>query len=277
MNPWTRFSLAVRRRETPFYDRLYRIAWAVRAKTAMPVIPGLHAFLYSEWAARTNLWHTFWRVVYYEPMFKSQCHRVGSGFKLWYAGNGTCRILGMLRIELGDNVQLFDNVSLVGLKIFDNPRLCVGDNTYLGPSGRFMVAKEIRIGSHTVIGSRNMFMDNPGHPSDALARCAPGFGSPEPESVRPVVVGDFCATGAGCYFYPGASVSDGVVVGVGTHVRGHIPPFAFVVGNPGRVARLLPIAPGLRDRVGDERFEGWREAQRAYMAEHPDIPMSAQP
>ncbi len=70
MNWWTRFSLNVRRRETPFYDRLYTTARTVR-NISMPVIPGLHGFLYAEWKSRTDAWHNFWRIIYYEPMFKS--------------------------------------------------------------------------------------------------------------------------------------------------------------------------------------------------------------
>ena len=43
MNALTRFFQAIRRRETPFYDRLYRTARRIRG-VSMPVIPGLHRF-----------------------------------------------------------------------------------------------------------------------------------------------------------------------------------------------------------------------------------------
>ena len=270
MNPLTRFSLAVRRRETPLYDFLYRTARRVRG-LSMPVIPWLHRFLYREWAGRTLAWHTFWRIVYYEPMFKSMCRRVGSGFTLHYAGNGTCRILGNLRLDLGDNVTFFDNISLAGLKVFDEPVLSIGDNSYIGPRCRFMVARSISIGRHCILGSEIMLMDNTGHPAEADLRLAPGGGSPPVSGVRDVRIGDFCFFGAGCYIYPGATISDGVMARVGTHLMGDIPPFSVVAGNPGRVSRLLAIPPAMREIAGEKRFLRWQSAQQAFAEANPQV------
>ena len=270
MNVLTRFFQAIRRRETPFYDRLYRTVRRIRG-VSMPVIPRLHRFLYREWALRTSAWHNFWRIVYYEPMFKSMCRRVGPGFRLWYAGNGICRILGDLRIDLGGNVVMFDNVSLVGLRICDGPVLSIGDNSYIGPQCRFMVARSISIGRHCLIGSRTMLMDNAGHPLEADARLAPGGGLPPAQSARDVSIGDFCFFGAGCYVYPGASVGDGVMAKAGAHITGDIPPFSVVAGNPGRVSRLLPIPPAMRAMAGEDRYAGWLAARKTFIRANPQI------
>lgn len=270
MNLWTRFSLAVRRRETPLFDWLYRVASAVRG-LSMPVIPGLHAFLYREWQWRTSAWHNFWRFIYYEPMFKSACRHVGKGFKMWYAGDGSCRIYGDLHIYIGENVTFFDNVSLVGLRLFDSPRLDIGDNAYIGPLSRLLVAKQVTIGNYSMLGSRTLLMDNPGHSPQAEKRLVPGGGLPDVESVRPVSVGDYCFIGTGCVIYPGANVGDGVVAAAGTHIIGVIPPFTTIRENPCRVSRFLPIAPSFRDMVGDARWQAWQDARREYAREHPDV------
>ena len=270
MSWWTQLSLKIRRRETPLFDRLYRIAHAVRS-VSVPVIPGLHSFLYNEWEWRVDAWHNFWRIVYYEPMFKSQCCNVGKGFKLYYAGNGTCRIFGSLKISLGDDVVFFDNSSFVGLKVLDGPTLTVGDNTYIGPLNRFMIGKSVTIGKNCIFGSRVMVMDNPGHSTDAHDRMVPGGGSPPRESISPITVGDYCFLGADCFIYPGTCVGDGVVARAGTHLIGRIPPFCIVAGNPGSVRRLLKIPQAMRELDGEERYREWTAAQDAFAAENPSV------
>ncbi len=263
MRTFSEFKRAVARRETPLYAFLHDVARKVMG-FSVPVIPGLHRFLYHEWAERTSLWHNFWRVAYYEPMFKSVCKEVGPGFKMWYAGNGVARILGKIDIYLGKNVTMFDNIGIAGLKIFDNPQLCIGDNVYIGPLCRFNVAKRIEIGRYSIVGSRIMFVDNSGHPvSDAAQRLSPGGGIPRLESVKPIVVGAITFLGAGSYVYPGAQVGDGVVAKVGTHIAGEIPPFCLIEGNPCRVVGKLPISEVLKDHFGEDRYRLWQSQRDA--------------
>ncbi|WP_353117844.1 DapH/DapD/GlmU-related protein [Nitratidesulfovibrio sp.] len=260
MRSWAEFKVAIRRRETPFHAFLYDIAKALFG-ISMPVVPMVHSFLYNEWCTRTSVWHNFWRVVYYEPIFKSQCRKVGHGFRMWYAGNGTTRILGNLNIYIGNNVAIFDRVGLVGLRLFDNPELHIGDNSYIGPDVRFMVAKSIVVGRYSILGCQ-MIMDNSGHPvADACGRLVHGGGHPSRASVRPVRIGDLCLLGAGVYVYPGADVGDGVVAKVGTHITGTIPPFCLLEGNPCRIVGKLPIADELAEEFGEERVAAWRAAQ----------------
>jgi hypothetical protein len=129
---WREFSVAVRRGETPFYGRLYKIGKWVR-HFSVPTVKPLHSLLYWEWLLRKNLWHNFWRIVYYEPMFKSQCKTVGPGFRMEYAGNGITRIAGDLQLYIGSNVTIFDNTFFSGLKVMEKPKLYIGDNTYIAP------------------------------------------------------------------------------------------------------------------------------------------------
>jgi acetyltransferase-like isoleucine patch superfamily enzyme len=252
------FSVAVRRRETPFYDRLYRIAKRIRG-FSIPCIRPLHSFLYWEWSMRTSLWHNFWRVVYYEPIFKSQCKSVGPGFRMEYAGNGTTRILGDLQIYIGSNVTIFDNTGFIGLKVFDKPELHIGDNTYLGPFVRIMVGREIRIGRNGVITS-SLITDNPGHPTNILSRLESGSGSPAPGDIRPIKIGDFCWLRLDTYVYPGVTIGDGVVALAGTHINKDVPPFCQIGGQPMRIIRKLPIPPELAELVGEERYRSYLKA-----------------
>jgi acetyltransferase-like isoleucine patch superfamily enzyme len=257
---WREFSVAVRRRETPFYDRVFRLAKWVRG-LSFPCIKPLHSFLSWEWTLRTSLWHNFWRIVYYEPMFKSQCVAVGPGFRMEYAGNGTTRIAGDLQLHIGSHVTIFDNTIFTGLKILDKPKLYIGDNTYIGPRVWLSVGREIAIGRSCAIGS-TLITDNPGHSMNILNRLEAGSGSPAPEGIRPVKIGDFCWLPLATYVYPGVIIGDGVVALAGTHISQDIPPFCLVAGNPGKIIKKLPIPEELIEVVGRERYESYLESHR---------------
>jgi virginiamycin A acetyltransferase len=55
---------------------------------------------------------------------------------------------------------------------------------------------------------------------------------------RDTVIGHDCWFGQGAVICPGARIGSGVIVGAGAVVRGTIPDYAVVIGNPGRVLRL---------------------------------------
>lgn len=44
--------------------------------------------------------------------------------------------------------------------------------------------------------------------------------------------------GQGAQTLPGANIGDGAIIGAGSVVAGTVPPYAIVVGNPGRVIRM---------------------------------------
>jgi acetyltransferase-like isoleucine patch superfamily enzyme len=261
MKNFAQFKLAIRNRETSFYAFLYEIAKKIKS-LSVPVVPKVHSFLYNEWDIRTRLWHEFWRIIYYEPIFKSQCVTVGSNFKMEYAGNGTTRVLGCLNMYFGSNVTIFDNTMLIGQKVFDHPELYIGDNTYIGPRVSINVAKKVLIGRNCMITSL-IITDNPGHPVDnVISRLKSGGGSPHPDSIRPVSIGDFCFLALNSVVYPGTTVGDGVVARIGTHLSKSVPPFCLVGGNPWKIIKKLPIPEELRSIVGDERFESYLEVHK---------------
>ena len=256
---WREFSVAVRRRETPFYDRIYRIGKWMR-NPPMPCIKPLHSLLYWEWLLRKSLWHNLWRIVYYEPMFKSQCVSVGPGFRMEYAGNGSTRISGDLQIYIGSNVTIFDNTFFVGLKVFDKPALHIGDNTYIGPEVHFLVGSKVSIGNHCMIGS-NLITDNPGHSINVMNRLG-GRGYPDKEKIKPINIGDFVWLPLGTVVTSGVTIGDGVVAILGAHINTNIPPFCMVAGRPAKIIRKLPIPEELIKIVGKDRYEFYLESHK---------------
>lgn len=251
-----KIKLRVKKQETPFYAFLYRLAKSF-VQLSIPHNKPFHSLLYNEWCTRTASWHNFWRIIYYEPMFKSQCKTVGRNFRMEYAGNGTTRIAGNLNLCIGDNVTIFDNTMFAGLKVLDNPELIIGDNSYIGPLVRILVGQRVIIGKHSLIASK-MITDNPGHPvDDVMARVTSGGGSPTIETIRPVTIGDFCFLPLDTIVYPGVTIGDGVVARVGTHINKDVPPFCQIAGNPMRIIKKLPIPDELKNFVDKDRFESY--------------------
>ncbi|WP_272701658.1 acyltransferase [Desulfovibrio sp. Fe33] len=253
------FRRAVKEQKTPFYKLLYKIAVKVR-RFSVPVIKPFHNFLYHEWLFRRGLWHNFWRVVYYEPMFKSQCVEVGPGFRMEYAGNGSTTVAGQVDIYFGKNIRMFDNTWIQGVPIGGRSVLKVGDDSYLSPMTRIIVAERVEIGKRCLVAAK-FIADNSGHPiSDVMGRMVSGGGLPSPGSIKPVKIGDFCLLGTQTIIYPGTVIGDGVVAQIGTHLKGNIPPFTIVGGNPMRILGKLPIPKEISEIVGEERYQGYLKA-----------------
>lgn len=68
-------------------------------------------------------------------------------------------------------------------------------------------------------------------------------------SLRGIRVGRFAFVGMGSMLLPGTDIGDAAIIGAGTIVRGKVPSYAIVVGNPGR-------------QVGDTRDYIRRHLQR---------------
>lgn len=53
--------------------------------------------------------------------------------------------------------------------------------------------------------------------------------------ILPVAIGDYSFIGTGSIIMPGASIGRGCLIGAGAVVRGSIPDFSIVIGNPGQI------------------------------------------
>lgn len=129
----------------------------------------------------------------------------------------------------------------------------IGSDVYLGrgviidvqPNAIFSVGRGTKIMQHTVIGvetSVNLGEDclvaeftsirDANHGID----CG-GLISQSPISSKPLLVGNDVWIGRGTAVLLGAHVSDGVVVGANSLVRGYIPAYSVAVGTPAKVVR----------------------------------------
>jgi acetyltransferase-like isoleucine patch superfamily enzyme len=233
MHRLDQFGSRIRRRETPFYDRLYRLAKSIRA-IHMPVIPVLHHALYNERRTRLALWRGFLRVVYYEPMFRTRCEHVGRNLRL---DGGIPLLMGRLRIRVGDNVTISGVTTFVGSKMADNPVLAIGSGSYIGYQTGIMTGHGVHIGEHVLIANRVFIAADDGHPLDPTARRAHLPASPG--DIKEIWIEDDVWIGEGATVLKGVRIGKGAVVGANAVVTKDVPPFVVVVGNPAKVVKQL--------------------------------------
>ena len=175
--------------------------------------------------------------LYYAPMFRSRCTRVGPGLSYVALRQKFPHMSGDLKICLGQKVTFPGKAGLQAYKLFDKPEFIVGDHTYIGPGFSLSVAKKVAIGSHCHIASNVSIMDHDGHPLDPEKRIS---GQPvEKKNVRPVAIMDKVWIGNGAIILKGVTIGEGGVVGAGSVVRKDIPPYTIAAGNPARPIRTL--------------------------------------
>jgi acetyltransferase-like isoleucine patch superfamily enzyme len=227
----------LRRGEGPFWGGLKRMALAV-LHLHLPVGPlnrpvfrmlyGLHVTV-----REGILWML--RVLWYEPLFRSQCASVGRGFLM----EQLPYVIGQGKIFLGDHVTFAGKPSFgFGNRWNDAPEIFINSNSFIGHDCRFSVAEAVRIGRYCLLAGGVSVSDYDGHPTDAASR---RLGCPNPpEAIRPVVIGDDVWIGANAIILKGVTIGDRSIVGAGAVVSRAVPPDVVVVGNPARVVKSLP-------------------------------------
>lgn len=105
------------------------------------------------------------------------------------------------------------------------------------------VGKFCSIAAHTRINPGNHPLDRVMLSHVSYRSSAYGLGPDDPSffdwrRASPVSLGHDVWIGHGAIVLPGLTIGTGAAIGAGTIVTKNVPPFAIVVGNPGRVLRL---------------------------------------
>ena len=186
------------------------------------------------------------RFVWYEPLFRSRCDRVGQRFEM----EQLPYITGSGRIVIGSDVRLSGKSSIgFGNRVHARPELLIGDNTFVGHNCAFSVAESITIGSHCLLAYGVRVSDFDGHPIDSWERRSGA--SITASSVRRVVIGDDVWIGTHAQVLKGVRIGARSIIGAGAIVTKDIPPDVIAAGNPARVIRSF--SPQARSDV--ERAE----------------------
>lgn len=230
------WAVRLRRGEGPLWRRLKPLARAVLhfhvpvAGAAKPVFGALYCV---HAALREAIGFTL-RLFWFEPLFRSQCERVGDRFYMeqlpYLAGKGT--------IRLGEGVRLSGKPSILfGNRFRDRPELIVGDHTFIGHECTFRIADSVRIGRHCLLAGGVVVQDFDGHPLDALQRRA---GEPTPlDQIREVTIEDDVWIGGRATILKGVTIGARSIVAAGAIVTKSVPPDSIAAGNPARIVRRL--------------------------------------
>lgn len=223
-----------------FVSRLRRIAkpWVRRCRQAhVPVVGPLRLWFRGCYAlhvaAREGL-ALVCKIVWSEPLWRSQCAAIGHNFQM----ERLPYLWGRGRIVIGANVRLSGKSNILFTDLGpDLPELRIGDGTFIGHNCRLSIAEAVTIGRHCLIAGGVTIADNDGHPLDAARRRA---NEPMPaEAVRPVSIGDDVWIGAGAQVLKGVTLGDRSVVGAGATVTRNVPSDVVVAGNPARIVKRL--------------------------------------
>ncbi|WP_294227862.1 CatB-related O-acetyltransferase [uncultured Shimia sp.] len=140
--------------------------------------------------------------------------------------------------------------------VIKHPRFEVGDNTYasdfsppknwashLAPYLFDFSQETLRIGKFCQIAHGVRFItSSANHATDGLS-CYPFpvFINAVPDGYQPdtrdTMVGHDVWLGYGAMILPGAQIGHGAIIGAGAVVRGTVPPYSIVTGNPGTVIK----------------------------------------
>ncbi len=232
------FIKKIRRGDTGFYNFLHVTIKKIR-KFGIPYVFILHDFLYYERRLRINIWRTFWRVFYYQPIFRGRCHSCGRNFHIFNSGQGIPVIVGHLKIDIGDNVKIYDRSTLAGLTVGEDPNFIIGDNSSLNRSTSILVGNEVEIGKNCMINC-NLITDNAGHNVEIAARSM----KLDVDRIGRIKIGDNVWAAFDSIIIGDVEIGDGSIIAARSVVTKSVPPMSVVAGNPAKVIKRLDEGDG---------------------------------
>ena len=226
------FVAKLRRGEGPFWGRLKSLLKALLTfhLPVNAVTRPLFRLLYRFHVTARELIAWALRFFWYEPLFRSQCESVGSGFRM----EELPYIQGQGRIVIGNGVRLSGKSGITFGRRVDRhlPLLEIGDGTFVGHQCGFNIGSQIVLGRNCLLATNVLLYDQDGHPVDAAQRRA-GMSSPK-ESIQPIAVGDDVWIGSGAIILKGVTIGDRSIVAARSVVTKSVPADTIVAGNPAR-------------------------------------------
>lgn len=228
--------IRIRRGEGPLWGGLNSLARAIlhfhvpASGAAKPIFRAMYA---GHVAAREGLAFAL-RVMWLEPLFRSQCESVGDRFYM----EQLPYLVGSGRIRIGSGVR-FSGKSSFGFsnRLCARPELNIGDDTFIGHDCSFRIANSVLIGRHCLLAGGVSVADFDGHPLDAVRR---RNGEPTPhEQIRAVVIEDDVWIGMRATILKGVTIGARSIVAAQAVVAKDVPSDVIVAGNPARTVRSL--------------------------------------
>jgi acetyltransferase-like isoleucine patch superfamily enzyme len=223
--------LKIRRGEGPVYSRI-RDAIKAMLYANLPQ-PGFVKRFYRGLYAAHRTVHSGFRwllcVLYREPALRARCATAGQHWHVWL----TPLITGHPEIHIGDHLSVFGELGIASGRIFDHPKVIIGNGVDIGHRVQIVANKEVVIEDHVNIASRVYISDTDGHPRDAELRSQRL--PPPPEEIRPVRICSRAWLGQNCFIMKGVTIGEGAIIGANSVVITDVPPYSVAIGNPARV------------------------------------------
>lgn len=232
MSGMNQFILAVKRGNNPFY-RLIRAVLKRLTRPPVPHLPGflkpIFRFFYELHYLVIALFRIVLNLLYRGPLFGSRCAKLGRNVSI----DKMPFVSGHVQIELGDDVWIGGNVSILSGGIIDQPKLVIGNRSSIGWGCGFTVNREIIIEDHVMVAYDCRISDSDAHPKEIDRRIA--LMPPPPEEIRPVHIRRGAWIGNGAHILKGVTIGEGAIIGANSVVISDVPPYSLAVGNPARV------------------------------------------
>jgi len=153
---------------------------------------------------------------------------------------------GHVQIHIGNDVVLGGRISIASGRMFDEPRLIIGDRAGIGWGTRITVSREVVIEDDVWLPWDCSISDTDGHPREADRRIA--MLPPDLKDVRPVRICKKAWIGNGTQIMKGVTIGEGAIIGPQSVVISNIPPYALAMGNPAEVILRNFGRPGTAKR-----------------------------
>jgi acetyltransferase-like isoleucine patch superfamily enzyme len=168
--------------------------------------------------------------LYRGPLFQARCASFGKNVVL----DGPMPFVsGHLQIHIGDNCAIGGNVFISSGRLFDEPKLIVGNRCSIGWNTQIIVNREVIIEDDVWLPFNCRISDSDGHPREADLRIAKM--PPDVKDIRPVRICKGAWIGTGTYIMKGVTIGEGAIIGVNSVVMSNIPPYSLALGNPAEV------------------------------------------
>ncbi len=200
-----------------------------------PLIRPIHSILYHAHKMITGLISSFFRSLYWTPLFKS---RLTNNPKRLYVYSGMPLLLGPLSITMGNNCRISGHTTISGrASSSETPILKVGDNVGISWQNEIFVGRKIEIGDNVRLAVKVRLVGYPGHPTDPVDRAK---GLPDTDDqVGDIIIEDNVWLAAGVTVMGGVRIGAGTIVATGSVVTKDLPPGVLAGGIPAKVIKSL--------------------------------------
>lgn len=140
---------------------------------------------------------------------------------------------GKERVAMQEYLGSFGLIPLTAV----HPRAWIGKGTVIGAGAQILANAVVSVDAELGVGC----IMNTGSTVDHECRLGDGVHiAPGAHLAGSVDVGSYATVYTGAVVLPRIRIGEGAVVGAGAVVRRDVPPYAVVIGNPGRILRVTP-------------------------------------